>query len=208
MFKRLIFILLIVIVSFLTLSESAFASTLYLTPASGTISVGSTLSVQVRLNTGGEGVNGVSAYLSYPADKLDVVWISYGSAFSIAAEGAYGGGAIRISRGNISAVSGNVLLATIGFRGKTVGSATASFIGGSAVPRASDSSDSLNLGGSTGGTYTISQASAGQTTTGTTPTPTGGAKDNTAPVISAVSVSQVTRNSAKRNIFLNKQIII
>ena len=148
MLRKIILIIPIFIISSIVLSGSAFASTLHLSPSSSTVGVGSTMSVQVRLNTAGESVNGISAYLSYPADKLDVAWISYGSAFSIAAEGAYGGGGIRISRGNISGVSGNLLIATIGFRGKAQGSGTVSFIGGSAAPRASDSSDSLNLGGS------------------------------------------------------------
>jgi len=148
-------VVLVFIFSLSFIAPSAYASTLYLSPGSTNIPQGSVVSVAVGLNTKGESINGVSAYLSYPSNNLEVAWISYGSSFPIAAEGTYGGGGIRISRGNISGVVGSVNVATIGFRGKTRGVAKVSFIGGSGAPRTSDSSDSLNLGGSTGGTFTV-----------------------------------------------------
>ncbi|MCL4366392.1 carboxypeptidase regulatory-like domain-containing protein [Patescibacteria group bacterium] len=132
-----------------------FASTLYLAPGSGNIYLGDTKSVSVVLNTQGESVNAVSAFLSYPQDKLDVVSVSPTGAFGIQAENAYGGGIIKISRGNFSGVSGSVTVATIRFKGKTAGSATVAFIGGSQAPRTSDSTDSLNLGRSGGGVFTV-----------------------------------------------------
>ena len=183
--------------SLLFLAPSAHASTLYLSPGSASIPQGGVVSVAVGLNTGGESVNGVSAYLAYPADKLEVAWISYGGSFSIAAEGAYGGGGIRISRGSISGVVGSVNVATIGFRGVAQGAATVSFIGGSGAPRASDSSDSLNLGGSAGGTFTVvAGVPGGQTgaTTGSAALPA--AKDQTAPVISSISATLISTVSA------------
>ena len=171
------------ITAFLLFPRAAFASTLYLTPAGGSIGVGATQAVQVRLNAGGDAVNAVSAYLSYPADKLDISYINYGSAFSIAAEGSYGGGSIRIARGSISPVSGNVLVATIGFRGKSLGTASVSFVGGSAAPRASDSSESLNLGASRGGTFNVVTAP---------PKPAAASALN----ISDVRISDIATNSA------------
>lgn len=141
---------------FLSFASTSFASTLSLSPASTTIPQGSIVGVSVRLNTQGESINGVSAYLSYPKDLLEVASISYGSgAFAIAAENSYGGGSIRISRGSISGATGNVGVATINFRGKSLGTATVSFVSGSGAPKTSDSTDSLNLSGSTGGTFTI-----------------------------------------------------
>lgn len=137
-------------------ASSSFASTLSLSPSNTTIPQGSIVGVQVRLNTQGESINGVSAYLSYPSALLEVTSISYGSsAFGIAAESSFGGGSIRISRGSITGAKGNVTVATINFKGKSQGNGTVSFIGGSGAPRTSDSTDSLNLSGSTGGTYTI-----------------------------------------------------
>lgn len=179
--------------AFLLFPKFALASTLYLSPGSGNIPVGGVVSFQVRLNTGGEGVNAVSAFLSYPADKLDVAWVSPTGTFGIEAERSFGGGIIKISRGNLSPVSGNVSVATIGFRGKTEGSATVAFIGGSSAPRASDSSDSLNLGGSGGAVMRIVKGVPAAPKQGTL-----GAqqKDNLGPKISGITVSAVSTNSA------------
>jgi len=184
MIKKLL-IFLISFFLFLFIAQPTKASTLYLSPATTNIPQGSTVSVSVGINTAGESVNGVSAYLSYPADKLEVAWISYGSRFDLAAEGTYGGGSIRISRGSINGVVGNVTVATIGFKGKAQGAATVSFIGGSGAPRTSDSSDSLILGGSTGGTFTIGEPLK------VTPTATDAVK----PVISNI-VAGTSTNSA------------
>lgn len=165
--------------------KNAWASTLYLSPGGSSINLGGTLAVQVRLAAGGDSVNGVSAFLSYPSDKLDVVYVNYGGSFSIAAEGSYGGGSIRISRGNISAVSsGDVNVATVGFRGKSLGLATVTFVGGSAAPRATDSSDSLNLGASRGGSYSIVPAA---------PQPSA---DTTPAKITNLTATEVATNSA------------
>ncbi|MDO8657552.1 MAG: hypothetical protein Q7K55_02330 [Candidatus Levybacteria bacterium] len=198
-YKKLIPIIVFTIV-FLFYSKSAFASTLYLSPAGGNIGTGNVMYVQIRLNASGDSVNGVSAYLSYPSDKIEVVSMSYGGSFGIAAEGSYGGGGVRISRGNISGVGGDVNIATMGVRGKTPGSATISFIGGSAAPRASDSSDSLS--GTRGGTYTVIQGAVQSKTpsgSGTqlkaTPTPI----DTTKPQMTDIKTTLVTTNSATIN---------
>jgi hypothetical protein len=148
---------------------SASASTLHLSPGSANIPQGSIASVSIVLNTEGESINGVSAYLSYPADKLEVVWISYGGSFPIAAEGTYGGGAIEISRGSISGVTGNMNLATIGFKGKAQGKATVYFTNESGAAKTSDSTDSFNLERSTGGTITITATPSASKTFQRTP---------------------------------------
>lgn len=181
---------------FLAFPKLASASTLHLSPGSGTIPQGGALSVRVTLSTGGEGVNGVSAYVSYSSDTVNAT-VSCAGAFAIGAECSAGGGSIRISRGSINPVSGNVTVGTITLKGKTQGNATVSFVGGSGAPRASDSSDSLDLGGSSGGAYTIGppQASTGsqgeQSQTATTQ------QDTTAPKISDVATSEVTSKSAR-----------
>jgi hypothetical protein len=185
---------LILFFSFLFFAPSAFASTLYLSPGSANIPQGSVVSVSIGLKTGGDSVNGVSAYLSYPADKLEVVWISYGGSFTIAAEGAYGGGGIKISRGSISGVTGSVNVATVGFRGKALGAATVAFIGGSGAPRTSDSSDSLNLGGSSGGTFTVIAGVPGEQSGSATTQEL--VKDQKAPSISGINVGLISTTAA------------
>lgn len=132
----------------------ATAATLYLSPASATVNVGSNFSVAVRVNTGGDAVNAVQANLSYPASLLDFVSISgAGSAFEIQAESSGGNGQIRIGRGTVQPVSGDALVATITLKGKASGTATVSFNGDSAVVRSSDSANILSSTQS--GTYTV-----------------------------------------------------
>lgn len=168
------------------------ASTLSLSPGGGNVYVGGTKSVSVVLNTGGEAVNAVSAVLSYPTDKLEVAWVSGGGSFPIQAENTYGGGIIKISRGSFTGVNGGITVATIAFRGKAAGSATVSFIGGSQAPRLSDSSDSLNLGGSRGGVYTVGGSAPKQEAN----SETGSNSGNVAVVISDLKTSLVSTNSA------------
>lgn len=178
--------------AFFFFAPAASASTLHLSPGSGTVPQGGSLSVRVTLNTGGEGVNGVSAYLSYSASSVDAT-VSCGGAFAIGAECSAGGGSIRISRGSINPVSGNVTVGTITLKGKAQGAATVSFVGGSAAPRASDSSDSLNLGGSSGGTYTVGPPSAQPPQSQPPSAPqqaTGG------PNISEVAITNITKQGA------------
>lgn len=168
------------------MAKVSFASTFYLSPATTNIPSGSIVPVSIGVNTAGESINAVSTYLAYPSDKLEVAWVSYGGSFTIGAESSYGGGSIRISRGNIDGVLGNVNVATIGFKGKGLGQATVSFIGGSGAPRTSNSTDSLNLVASKGGVYIVGAAQPTVVVQ----------KDTTKPVISNVIVSLISTNTA------------
>ena len=47
--------------------------TLYLNPSGGTFEVGSTFTVSISLNTGGQAINAVEAGLRFPPDKLQIV---------------------------------------------------------------------------------------------------------------------------------------
>lgn len=158
--NKVIFVIGFILALFLA-ARSAFASNLYLFPQSANIPYGEVLTVNIGLNTYGESVNGVSAYLSYPTDKVEVAWISYGSSFPIQAEESVDNGLIRISRGSIEGENGNVSIATIGLKGKSYGSASLSFVDGSYAPRASDSSDSLNLMQSAGGIFMLGMPNLG-----------------------------------------------
>lgn len=147
---------LVVFFGFFLFSQVALASTLYLTPASLTVGQGSVFYIQLRLNTGGVPVNGVTAVLQYPADKLSVASVSYEStAFGVEAEETKNAGSLKLSRGSIEAVTGVVNVATVGFRATQLGTAQPVFTDGSAVPKAADSTDSLVLSQSAGGTYKI-----------------------------------------------------
>lgn len=163
------------------------AASLYLSPASSSVAQGSSFSVSVRVNTGGDGVNAVQANLSYPVDKLDFLGIStYGTAFEIQAENTGGGGSIRIGRGHVGSVTGDQLVATITFKAKpSSGSATVGFTSGSAVVRTSDNKNIIS--GKSGGTYSFKAAP---------PPPPKPKPDKTAPKISNIAVTNIGLNTA------------
>jgi hypothetical protein len=185
--KFLILVLVLGIFSFVGIKPAHAGASLYLSPSSTNVYGGSTFSVSVRANTGGASVNAVQANLTYPADKLDFYGIGTGgTSFEITAEGSGGSGSIKIGRGTVSAKSGDLLVATVTFKAKpSSGSATVSFAGGSTV--VSSSTNKSILSGSSGGTYTFSEAP---------PPPKPKPKDKTAPKISSVEVKKLTRTSA------------
>ncbi len=57
------------------------AASLYVSPAGGSFTIGSTFTVSIFLDTGGQPVNAVEADLSFPPDKLQVVSPSTGKSF-------------------------------------------------------------------------------------------------------------------------------
>ena len=192
-------ILLIIILSLGTLflvspQKVQAAGSLYLSPGARSVAQGANFSIGVRINTGGDPVNGVQANLAYPANMLDFIGISAsGTAFEIQAEAAGGGGAVRIARGTLSPKSGDRLVATVTFRAKlSSGSAAVSFAGGSAVVRSTDNADIL--AGSSGGTYSFSPPLPVPTPT---PVATSSASvDNTPLEISDVKLEEVGLNKA------------
>src|SRR3989344_5362988 len=97
----------------------AATANLYLSPASGSVSKGSILTVNIRENSGSEPVNSVQANLSYPANLLDFVSINSSSAWGVVAQNSGGSGSVQIARGALPAVSGDQLVARVRFRGKT-----------------------------------------------------------------------------------------
>lgn len=185
-FIRKIFLGLLFLLLFTFFPKSVHASTLTITPANGSIPLKGNFTVTVKLNTGADTVNAVSAYIAYPADKLDVSYINSNySAFKIQAEQSSGGGMIKIGRGNISGVKGSSLtVASITFKGKTLGSATLAFVGGSHSYSASGNNETLNLSASGGGTYTVINS------------PLQTATDNSGPKITDISVKDISTQSA------------
>jgi len=151
----------------------------YLSPASKTVPQNATFSVAVRVSST-DPINSVSAYLSYPADKLDFVSISTsGSAFDMQVENVGGGGQVKISRGLVGVVTGDKLIATVNFRAKlSSGSAPITFAAGTA---ASNANGDLVVSATSGGTYTF--------TTPPPPLPPPPPPDTTAPKISDVKVT-------------------
>jgi hypothetical protein len=129
---------------------------LYLQPANLTVAQGTSFNTAIRLDTGGASVNAVQANLSYPADKLEYVAVSYaGSSFPQKAEESISTGSIRLARfvDPGGSASGDLLFATVTFKARvSSGSAAVIFADGSAVT--SSSGDGSNILSSTSpGTY-------------------------------------------------------
>jgi hypothetical protein len=150
----------------------AASASMYLTPASGTYAAGSTLTVTVRINTGGDNVNAVQADLTYPTSKLTFQSVdATASAFDISAPTSGGNGAVSIARGKIGNVTGDAEVAKVKFTVlNSAGSAAITVNSSSVVARSSDSTNILV--NRTGGTYTIPAAATPTPTPAKTPTPT------------------------------------
>ncbi|MDF2460794.1 MAG: glycoside hydrolase family 48 [Candidatus Saccharibacteria bacterium] len=153
--RRLLLLILpaVILLGYVVSTTRAAAGSLYLTPANAVVANTATFTVQVRESSGTDPVNAVQANLTYDATKLDFVSISdTGSAFATAAEGTGGAGVVKIARGNVTAVTGDQLVATVTFRSKiSSGTAAVDFSVGSALVRSTDNVDILVT--KTGGTY-------------------------------------------------------
>lgn len=158
LYQRVIIVLSVLLLFGVFASQAVLvlaSSTFYFIPSKKYISFPNTQVVDLWLNTDGEAVNAFSAYMQYPQDILSISDVSASTAFPIVAEKSFNAGSIRITRGTISPVSGNMPLETFVLKGLSEGVAHVSFVAGSAAPRYSDSSDSLSLARSIDGVYTV-----------------------------------------------------
>ncbi len=114
-------------------------ASIYLGPASGTFTVGSTFTVSVYLNTGGQSVNAVEINLKFPVDKLQVVsptagksliqiWVNQPSYSNSEGTLRYQG---AIPTPGINTEAG--LISTVTFRVKDTGTATIRILDSSRV---------------------------------------------------------------------------
>jgi hypothetical protein len=123
---------------------------LYLTPASSTLRAGSTITVQIRENSGTTPVNAVQANFAYPADMLQFGSISSnGTAFGVEAQADNLAGIVRIARGSTNPVTGDQLVATVTFTSKAAhGTANLAFTPESALITSVTNSNLLTSTGS------------------------------------------------------------
>jgi hypothetical protein len=142
-------------------SFAATAPSVYLTPATQTISESTEFTVEIRENSGTNTVNAIQANLSYPSTLLDVVSVDTSTAaFRVEAEKSFANGTIKLGLGDAdSPGSGDQLVAVIRFKSKTTaGVANVSFTSGTALIDSTTNSDLLGTLNSTtapGGSYTV-----------------------------------------------------
>lgn len=146
--------------SFVCISPVYAASSLYLSPASGTYKQGSQFTITIKENSGDEDVNAVQVNLTYSTSKLQFVKIdTTGTAFSVQYPSSGGGGKVSIARTTAgTTLTGDQLVAKVVFKALASGSTSVNFDSGSGLWNAGLEVDSTK----SNGTYTI---------TGTTPPP-------------------------------------
>jgi len=141
-----------------TAAASSSSGTMYLTPASGTVSRGGQLTFDIHENSNTSPINAVQADFSYPTDKFQFESISgASSAFGLAAQDSGDSGHLVIVRAinpGSAGLTGDHIVATVTLKVTGSGSASVTPAGGSVLLTAASSTNVL--GSVTGGAYTLS----------------------------------------------------
>lgn len=135
------------------------AASMYLSPASGEIAEGETLTVQLLEDSGEEQANVVKANLTYAPEQLEFAGVDDSdSGFNIPVKATGENGNIEIIRGAVPAVYGEQLIIKINFKVKMQHGTTSINIAEDSQivrPAAPDSPPKNILSTSRGGTYAI-----------------------------------------------------
>ena len=132
-----VFLVFLIFTSLILVNEAnSSGASLYLSPSTGLYPLGSTFSVAVELDTGGESINAAEGTLTFDPDKLNVVSVSKsGSIFTLwTTEPTFSNslGTIKFGGGtpeNFKGSSGTII--TIRFHAKVVGTNNVNFSTGS-----------------------------------------------------------------------------
>lgn len=136
----------------------AAGASLFISPSSGTKAVGSTFSVNIKVNSGGNVINAAEGVISYDGNILETVNTSKaGSIFPFwTTEPSAAGGSIRFGGGlpppAFNGSSGHIISVT--FRAKKAGTAQLSFVSGAVL--ANDGKGTNIISGLGGASFTIS----------------------------------------------------
>jgi len=194
--QKILIVLLLVFVGIFGLAEDVFAqqtATLFFSPSSQSIQAGSTFTVTVMVNTGGQQVNAVAAYFSYPVDKLQALQVTTtGSVLQFVAESTAGGGQVRIAGGSPTpGFLGTQRIGQVQFRAmSTLGSAQLSWSSDSAVLTDQGNQNILNIAASPSATFQIT-ASQGDGSLLPPPPPTGGSTPPSSPQNEELAISDI-----------------
>lgn len=159
-------ILLVLLIPGILLLPKVFAdgATLSLSPSSGSYNVGSSITVNVMVGSGGSAINAAQGTINFPSDLLSVSSVSKGSSiFSLwTSEPSYdnGAGTVSFSGGSPSPFSkptGNVISVT--FHAKAAGTANLTF-GSDAQVLAADGQGTNVLSGTGKASFTIASAAS------------------------------------------------
>jgi hypothetical protein len=126
-------------------TSAAGSGTLYITPSSGNYSVGSTVTLTIRENSGSTTVNAVRIDATYNSSLLQFQSFNFNSsAFEVAATNTASGGIINVDRGTTNHNnSGDQEVAKVTFKVINTGSAAVNIVGTSVVVSHDTNSDQL-----------------------------------------------------------------
>ena len=145
----------------LVMPVRAQSASLYLSPSSGTYTVGSTFSVRVMVNSGGAAINAAEGALTFNSNELEVMNISKsGSIFNLwVVEPSFSNSAGTISFaggtiGSFTGTAGNIIAITL--KAKSISASKVNFSTGSVL--ADDYKGTNVLASLSSGVYTIKPA--------------------------------------------------
>ena len=129
-------------------ASAASSAILKVSPPSGSCEVGSSFPVAVKVDTGGEAINAFKAYLTFPADKLEVTGVDISGSFAtfwIEHTSDNVAGYVHLQGGlpTPGFTGSDGLIATITFKAKASGTAAVTFDSSCLVLRNSDSTNIL-----------------------------------------------------------------
>lgn len=177
-------------------SQAATPGTLFITPASGSFTSGSTVSFTVYEESGATPVNGVQFDLNYNSSQLQYLSNSNGAFTAAAQTNTATAGLIRVFRGASDGLTGQQAVVTLNFKLlATSGSTTLSFNqGNSFMTNANDSSNALQS--VQGATFSVASSSAGAAQDASlTVTPASGTLAPGSTVTVAVRVNSPTQGA-------------
>lgn len=158
------------LISAAALPVSANTRVLYLDPEKRTVQAGQEFTVEIRAFAGSQTVNAVAAVLEFESEQLKVVRIDdTNSAFSISATKTFDERTVKLERGSIGALQGDLLVANVVFQKKTAEPAVIGFGTASYVLR-SDNNEPLS-GQNVGGRYETQASSQTPPVAPTSPKP-------------------------------------
>ncbi|MFA5134215.1 MAG: carboxypeptidase regulatory-like domain-containing protein [Patescibacteria group bacterium] len=161
MVRRLLAISFISAILLVAVPAAADAASLYLSPSSGTYTVGGSFSVTVAVDTGGVAINSAQATVSFPNDILEITSVGQAGIFTlwpISPTYSNATGTVSFAGGvpNPGYTGSGGTIITVTFATKVAGTATVTM--GSASILANDGLGTNILTGASGGTYTVRAA--------------------------------------------------
>lgn len=149
-------------------TASAASGSIFFSPASGSLTVGNIITINVKENSGEDEVNVAMATIVYSIDKLEFVDIVSSPAFSIPVPAPNTAGIIKVAKAALQPVTGTQTIASVRFKVLSAGTTTISFDSETFLAM----KEVLVTDSSIDGTYVLKEAPVSSSTSGSKPSST------------------------------------